>query len=50
VIVDDDKSLNELPGYLKERLVLTNTYVGLDDATDLHRIVNRPFRRMVLPK
>lgn len=43
VIIDDDKSLNELPGYLKERLVLTNSYVGLD-ATDLHRIVNRPLK------
>jgi hypothetical protein len=50
VIIDDDKSLNELPIYLKERLVLTNSYVGLDDATDLHRIVNRPLKRKVVSK
>lgn len=41
VIIDDDKSLNDLPSYLKERLVLTNSYVGLDHETDLLRIVNR---------
>lgn len=42
VIIDDDKSLNELPLHLKERLVLTSPYVGLADSTDLNRIVNRP--------
>lgn len=30
VIIDDDKSLNELPKYLKQRLVLTNSYIGLN--------------------
>jgi len=42
VIIDDDKSLNELPFHLKERLVLTSPYVGLADPAELYRIVNRP--------
>jgi len=50
VIIDDDKSLNELPAYLKERLVLTNSYVGLNYDTDLHRIVNRPAKKLVASK
>jgi hypothetical protein len=29
VIIDDDKSLNELPEFLKQHLVQTNAYVGL---------------------
>ncbi|MET0637568.1 MAG: HAD domain-containing protein [Chitinophagaceae bacterium] len=29
VIIDDDKSLNDLPDYLKKRLVLTNSLMGL---------------------
>ncbi len=45
VIIDDDKSLNDLPPHLKERLVLTNPYVGLNKETDLFRIVNRSARR-----
>ena len=31
VIVDDDKSLNDLPNFLKEHLVLTSPYVGLTE-------------------
>jgi ATP-dependent helicase/DNAse subunit B len=31
VIIDDDKSLNGLPSYLKERLVLTSPLIGLTD-------------------
>lgn len=31
VIIDDDKSLNDLPLHLKERLVLTNGSIGLTD-------------------
>jgi len=31
VIIDDDKSLNELPAYLKERLVQTSPYIGLTE-------------------
>jgi hypothetical protein len=33
IILDDDKSLNALPAFLKERLILTSSTVGL---TDLH--------------
>ncbi|GAB3025644.1 hypothetical protein GCM10027051_33010 [Niabella terrae] len=29
VIIDDDKSLNELPDFLKENLVQTSPYIGL---------------------
>ncbi len=31
VIIDDDKSLNDLPSVVKERLVLTSALVGLND-------------------
>jgi hypothetical protein len=31
VIIDDDKSLNDLPKYLKENLVLTSPYIGLTE-------------------
>lgn len=31
VIIDDDKSLNELPDFLKENLVQTSPYIGLTD-------------------
>ena len=31
VIINDDKSLNDLPTYLKNRLILTNSYTGLID-------------------
>jgi hypothetical protein len=31
VIIDDDKSLNELPGYLKKKLVQTSPYIGLTE-------------------
>ncbi|UZJ64723.1 HAD domain-containing protein [Sphingobacterium sp. KU25419] len=41
VIIDDDKSLNDLPTYLKDRLVLTNSYTGLNDLNDLRRILQR---------
>lgn len=29
IIIDDDKSLNDLPPYLKENLILTSSMVGL---------------------
>jgi hypothetical protein len=41
VIIDDDKSLNDLPAHLKDRLVLTNSYTGLNDLNDLKRILQR---------
>ena len=31
VIIDDDKSLNELPAYLKENLIQTSPYIGLTE-------------------
>jgi hypothetical protein len=31
VIIDDDKSLNELPNFLKDNLVQTSPYVGLTE-------------------
>ncbi|MEO4005295.1 HAD domain-containing protein [Flavobacterium sp. CAU 1735] len=41
LIIDDDKSLNGLPQNLKERLLLTNPYIGLNSASysDLDRIL-----------
>lgn len=41
VIIDDDKSLNELPNNLKERLVLTNSYTGLNSSSDLKKILRQ---------
>jgi len=32
IIIDDDKSLNELPGFLKENLIQTSPYIGLTKA------------------
>lgn len=32
IIIDDDKSLNGLPLKLKERLILTNPYIGLNQS------------------
>jgi hypothetical protein len=31
IIIDDDKSLNELPDYLRAHLVQTSPYIGLTD-------------------
>jgi hypothetical protein len=31
VIIDDDKSLNGLPVFLKDKLILTSSLVGLND-------------------
>ena len=31
VIIDDDKSLNELPDFLKENLIQTSPYIGLTE-------------------
>ena len=45
VIIDDDKSLNDLPKYLKDRLVLTNPYTGLNDITDLTSILKRRLKQ-----
>ncbi|MCK6610748.1 MAG: hypothetical protein L6Q78_06870 [Bacteroidia bacterium] len=32
IILDDDKTLNSLPDFLKDRLILTNSTVGLTEA------------------
>lgn len=39
LIIDDDKSLNELSEPLKNRLVLTNSYVGLNHVEELERVI-----------
>ncbi len=31
IIIDDDKSLNDLPSYLKDKLVLTSSLIGLTE-------------------
>ena len=31
VIIDDDKSLNELPNYLKDNLIQTSSHIGLTE-------------------
>jgi hypothetical protein len=39
IIIDDDKSLNALPKKLKERLVLTNSYLGLEDDSEIKKFL-----------
>ncbi len=43
VIIDDDKSLNELPNFLKQKLVLTSPLIGLTNylATEAISILER---------
>ncbi|WP_343318281.1 HAD domain-containing protein [Sphingobacterium multivorum] len=43
IIIDDDKSLNDLPRELKTRLVSTSSYIGLTekDLPKLKTILNR---------
>lgn len=43
VIIDDDKSLNELPGFIKENLVQTSPYIGLteDHVEVIQSILNK---------
>lgn len=43
VIIDDDKSLNDLPAYLKSHLVLTNPMVGLtqDHVAEIRSIAQK---------
>ncbi len=40
VIIDDDKSLNDLPKDLKSRLVLTKSYVGLLSIEEIKKVLN----------
>jgi hypothetical protein len=43
VIIDDDKSLNALPEYLKKKLILTSSYIGLTEEhlLDIQAILNK---------
>lgn len=43
IIIDDDKSLNELPLLLKEKLILTNAHIGLipEHLTEINKILNK---------
>lgn len=47
VIIDDDKSLNDLPRHLKDRLVLTNSYTGLNDVNDLKNVLQRRLKKNI---
>ncbi|MDR6734907.1 HAD domain-containing protein [Sphingobacterium sp. 2149] len=47
IIIDDDKSLNDLPPKFKERLVLTNSYVGLNDQNDLKIVLKRKVKKII---
>jgi hypothetical protein len=40
IIIDDDKSLNDLPKFYKDRLVLTSSLIGLNEShwTDIQDI------------
>jgi hypothetical protein len=42
IIIDDDKSLNDLPKFFKDRLVLTSSLVGLNEShtADIQDIVS----------
>lgn len=38
IIIDDDKSLNSLPSFLKEKLILTSSLIGLTEELIKHII------------
>ncbi len=42
IIIDDDKSLNDLPTFYKDRLILTSSLVGLNEShrADIQEIVS----------
>jgi HAD domain in Swiss Army Knife RNA repair proteins len=46
VIVDDDKSLNELPDFLKENLIQTSPHIGLTEehSESIKSILNKGLR------
>ncbi len=50
LILDDDKSLNDLPGFLKENLIQTSPYIGLtEEQLELARtILNKQSRYTVM--
>lgn len=39
LIIDDDKSLNGLSKNVKSRLVLTNSYIGLDNVKEVEKLL-----------
>ncbi|MDN3693801.1 HAD domain-containing protein [Chryseobacterium tructae] len=41
IIIDDDKSLNGLPHPLKDRVVLTSPYQGLDNDNEIKKILEK---------
>gem|GEM_PF-4827869 len=43
----DDKSLNDLPSVLKQRLCLTNPYTGLNNVEELKQVVKRELKKHV---
>lgn len=47
VILDDDKSLNDLPLALKQRLCLTSPYTGLNNIEELKQVVKREVKRRI---
>lgn len=50
LIIDDDKSLNDLPSILKERLVLTNPYIGLNDQDEIKAVLKRKIKKKIKAK
>lgn len=47
IIIDDDKSLQELPDFLKENLIQTSPYIGLTEE-HLKAIGKRYFRKKIV--
>jgi hypothetical protein len=45
LIIDDDKSLNDLPRHLKENLILTSPMIGLTER-DLDNVKFKPQKRL----
>lgn len=52
VIIDDDKSLNDLPNHIKQRCVITDSLIGLDDnkALEAIKILNHPNNQSAIKK
>jgi len=42
IIIDDDKSLNDLPAFYKSRLILTSPLIGLTNShlDEIHSVIN----------
>ena len=48
VIIDDDKSLNDLPSFLKDKLILTSPLIGLHDnhLKEIHAILSQKLEKV----